>query len=102
MFRRILFLAVPASFLSLSPVPGQDAGALSPRNANYTIEVRLDSAQKTLEGKEILTWRNLMQMPAQELWFHCYRHSGRRKSLPELIPQRRRGHGETSVLSMSP
>jgi len=72
MFRRILFLAVPASFLSLSPAPGQDAGALSPRNANYTIEVRLDSAQKTLEGKEILTWRNLMQMPAQELWFHLY------------------------------
>ena len=45
---------------------------LSPRNANYTIEVKLDPALKTLEGRETLEWRNDTQAPATELWFHLY------------------------------
>ena len=50
----------------------QEAEALSPRNANYTIQVRLDPAEKTLQGSEVLTWRNDMRVPAAELWFHLY------------------------------
>ncbi|MFB3095175.1 MAG: hypothetical protein ACE10O_04905, partial [Candidatus Acidiferrales bacterium] len=45
----------------------QEAEALSPRNANYTIQVRLDPAEKTLQGTEVLTWRNDARFPATEL-----------------------------------
>ncbi len=53
-------------------IRAQEAEALSPRNANYTIQVRLDPAEKTLHGTEVLTWRNDMRVPAAELWFHLY------------------------------
>lgn len=53
-------------------VRAQEAGTLSPRIANYTIQVRLDPNQKALEGREVLLWRNDMEMPAAELWFHLY------------------------------
>jgi hypothetical protein len=46
--------------------------ALSPRNANYTIEVKLDPEKKMLEGREIITWRNDRDRPTNELWFHLY------------------------------
>ncbi|MFQ5817709.1 MAG: M1 family metallopeptidase [Terriglobia bacterium] len=59
-------------------IPGGLASAraqeevLSPRNANYTIEVRLDPDEKTLEGREVLAWRNDTRVAARELWFHLY------------------------------
>ena len=46
------------------------ADALSPRNANYEIEVRLDREAKMLEGRQILTWRNIQERPTDQLWFH--------------------------------
>jgi hypothetical protein len=45
---------------------------LSPRNANYTIDVRLDHAQRTLTGRETITWRNTSANPTSELQFHLY------------------------------
>ncbi len=69
---RALSLAMFLLLASQSVVPAQEMGALSPRIANYTIEVRLDPSQKTLESKEVLTWRNDMEVPANELWFHLY------------------------------
>ena len=45
---------------------------LSPRNANYTIEVKLDPQTKMLTSREISTWRNDRDQPAGELWFHLY------------------------------
>jgi hypothetical protein len=45
---------------------------VSPRNANYTIDVKLDPQAKMLEGREIITWRNDRDQPASELWFHLY------------------------------
>ncbi|MBI4463059.1 MAG: M1 family metallopeptidase [Acidobacteria bacterium] len=53
-------------------VYGQEATPLSPRIANYTIEVRLNPQEKRLEGKEIVEWRNAMRVPTRELWFHLY------------------------------
>ena len=35
------------------------AGARSPRNANYDIDVRLDHAARTLHGRETIRWRNI-------------------------------------------
>lgn len=50
------------------PLPG----ARSPRNANYEIDVRLDVAAKTIQGREILRWRNITREQATELQFHLY------------------------------
>ncbi|MBI3662056.1 MAG: M1 family metallopeptidase [Acidobacteria bacterium] len=54
------------------PVSAQDSAALSPRNANYNIRVHLDPVQKTLEGSEVITWKNIQPVPARELQFHLY------------------------------
>lgn len=47
-------------------------GALSPRNANYDIDVRLDHAARTLTGRETIRWRNISTQTATELQFHLY------------------------------
>src|SRR5687767_14634886 len=49
-----------------------EAGALSPRSANYAIEVRLDHAARTSTARETIRWRNLTSNPATELQFHLY------------------------------
>ena len=46
--------------------------ALSPRNANYQIEVELQPETKTLEGKLTLTWRNIQEISTGEMPFHLY------------------------------
>jgi hypothetical protein len=48
------------------------AGGLSPRNANYQIDVRLDHAAHTLKGRETLRWRNITSRATSELQFHLY------------------------------
>ena len=54
-----------------SPVPPESA-PISPRNANYTIEVRLDPERRTLEGRETVSWRNISGNATSELQFHLY------------------------------
>ena len=49
-----------------------EPGARSPRNANYDIDVTLDHASRTLQGRETIRWRNLSNQPATELQFHLY------------------------------
>jgi Peptidase family M1 domain len=44
----------------------------SPRNANYTIEARLDTSAHTLEGSLLLEWRNLGDIPIETFPFHLY------------------------------
>jgi len=60
----------------LPPAPEQPGApapaALSPRNASYLIDVRLDADRRTLTGREVLTWRNISPRPASELRFHLY------------------------------
>jgi aminopeptidase N len=48
------------------------AGARSPRNANYQIDVRLDHAARTLTARETIRWRNISGNAATELQFHLY------------------------------
>ena len=52
-----------------TPVRGE---ALSPRNANYSIDVRLNERTRTLTGREVLTWRNTAAISTSELRFHLY------------------------------
>ena len=42
------------------------------RNANYSIDVRLDTERRTLTGHEVLTWRNISTITTPELQFHLY------------------------------
>lgn len=45
---------------------------LSPRIANYDIDVRLDPDKKMIFGKELLTWFNKSGQKITELQFHLY------------------------------
>lgn len=56
-----------AASYPLPPIPER-----SPRNANYTIEARLDPATHTLDGSLVLEWRNLGDAPAETFPFHLY------------------------------
>lgn len=47
-------------------------GARSPRNASYSIEVRLDHSSRTLTGRAVVTWRNTSNQATSELPFHLY------------------------------
>jgi hypothetical protein len=48
----------------------QERDPLSPRNANYDIDVRLDHATRTLTGTEIIRWRNIGEAAADSLRLH--------------------------------
>ena len=64
--------ALTVAALSFSPArPGQPP-ALSDRVVQYSIDVTLESREKTLSGLERLTWRNTSSGPVQELQFHMY------------------------------
>jgi hypothetical protein len=56
--------------LSAALIFAQDA--LSPRNANYDIEVRLDPATKMLTARQTLTWTNKSQRATDYLPMHLY------------------------------
>lgn len=53
------------------------AQALSPRNANYTIDVKLDTRARTLSARETLVWTNITQASTGELQFHLYYNAWR-------------------------
>ena len=60
--------ASPAAPASAPPA----GGPVSPRNANYSIDVELDPAARTLNGRGVLSWRNISARPTSELQFHLY------------------------------
>ena len=67
-----------ASSAPLPPVPGPEAEGLaplpetSPRNASYTIEARIDPAERTVAGSLVLEWRNTSEVPLDGFPFHLY------------------------------
>jgi aminopeptidase N len=69
--RPTLSAAPPAPQAPALP-PEPKAAPLSPRNANYDIDVRLDPDAKTLRGRETIHWRNISGQPTSELQFHLY------------------------------
>ncbi|MFZ5518777.1 MAG: M1 family metallopeptidase [Candidatus Zhuqueibacterota bacterium] len=72
--RSFLALALAMTLL-ISDVPAQSVifkTPLSPRIANYQIDVALDAETRTLQGEEILTWHNHSRDSITELQFHLY------------------------------
>ncbi len=69
----IAFRLIPVAAL-LVPLLAQtpSSSPLSPRIANYQIDVGLDAETRELRGTEILTWYNRSDVPATELQFHLY------------------------------
>jgi len=45
---------------------------LSPRTASYDIQVRLDTAEKKIYGKQVLLWNNPSADTVRELQYHLY------------------------------
>ncbi|MFQ5789096.1 MAG: M1 family peptidase, partial [Acidobacteriota bacterium] len=98
MLRAIFHFALLAWFgtTGARSVPGQELepDALSPRNANYHIEVKLDPVGKMLEGTETLTWRNIQELPTDELRFHLYWNAWRNNRSTWLLEDRFRGRSD--------
>jgi hypothetical protein len=44
----------------------------SPNNASYDIDVKLDPAKRTLDGREVITWTNIQEKPTSQIWLHLY------------------------------
>jgi hypothetical protein len=91
------------------------AGALSPRNANYSIDVSLDPKSRTLKGTELLTWRNISASGTSELRFHLYYNafkntrstwlreamiSGRRRVSPADLAERDWGWTDVTAIRL--
>jgi len=55
-----------------TPPSAERSATFSPRNANYEIDVRLDTDARTLRGRETIHWRNISGQPTTELQFHLY------------------------------
>ena len=47
-------------------------GALSPRNASYDLDARLDPDTRTITGTGTIRWRNIGRAPADSLRLHLY------------------------------
>jgi hypothetical protein len=65
----VLLLAAPSA---AQQELGAPAEPLSPRNASYRIEARLDPAEQTLTGRQTISWTNIQDQPTDELWLHLY------------------------------
>src|SRR5512143_2455363 len=56
--RSFVLACVWAAVVTPAGLQGQGA-ARSPRNANYDIDVSLDTADRALHGRETIQWRNI-------------------------------------------
>ncbi len=100
-------LLPPLSDMGLPPLPTQSA-----RNANYTIEARLDPERHTIQGTLLLEWRNTTGQPQTTFPFHLYWNAFRnnlstsargegRRAARAGGPRAQRGFGYTQVRSAS-
>jgi len=64
------FYCLLISFALCATVNGQ--GELSPRIANYTIDLTLDVENKQVDAKQEIVWKNISSAPVSELQFHLY------------------------------
>ena len=68
--------------------------ALSPRNANYSIDARLDHASRRIAGRETIRWRNISAATATELQFHLYWNAWRNAESTFMRERRLAGNRE--------
>jgi hypothetical protein len=73
----VLLRACVGITLTLASVAFAGAQPLSPRNANYTIDVELDTRARTLSARETLVWTNITSTTTGELQFHLYYNAWR-------------------------
>jgi hypothetical protein len=84
----------------LPPVAGRDAPGLpplpdvSPRNASYTIEARLDPVKRTITGTLVLEWRNTSGQPLSGFPFHLYWNAFRNNLSTTARGEGRRAPGD--------
>ena len=90
MLRRLSLWLLP---LVASVAVAQEA-PLSPDNAGYAIEVRLDPAARMLRGRQQLRWTNLQQQPTDELPFHLYWNAWRNSRSSWMLEDRVRGRSD--------
>jgi Peptidase family M1 domain len=72
---RVLFAVLvlaPTAVMAQALSDGSINPPLSPRNANYSIDVRLDPAGRAITGSEVIAWRNITARTIDELQFHLY------------------------------
>jgi hypothetical protein len=75
---RFLRLSAALMLFALAAAPlraqagGEMVPARSPRNANYSIDARLDPATRTISATETITWRNITTAAIDDLRFHVY------------------------------
>ena len=89
-----LAAAACGALLALWPAPAESqsaAGVQSPRNASYAIDVELDAAERTLTGRQVLTWRNIAPIAAAELQFHLYYNAWKNTRSTWMREVQRRG-----------
>src|SRR5215468_2616090 len=103
---------VPAA-ASRAEVTGTIDPPLSPRNASYVIDAKLDPTTRTITGSEVILWRNITTRPATELQFHLYWNAwrddrstwlreaklGSRRAVPAVAPDER-GRIDVSALGV--
>ncbi len=82
--KRILFLLFfSAGMLSAQSVILEKS--LSPRIANYNIDVELDTSNRILNGRETLIWLNTSDKTVQDLHFHLYLNAFRNSKSTFMI-----------------
>ncbi len=79
----LLAFAAPAS-------AAPTAEPLSPRNASYRIDVELDPEARMLDGRQVLTWRNIQEQATDELRFHLYWNGWRNSRSTWMLESRLR------------
>jgi len=89
--RLAAFVLVAAAVLAAPRPAAQRSEPRSPRNADYTIEVRLDPEARRLEGRQVLTWTNIQAVPAGELRFHLYWNAWRNDRSTWMLEERLTG-----------
>lgn len=98
---------LPTAEDALPPLPERSA-----RNANYTIEARLDPEKHTIDGTLVLDWRNISDVAVERFPFHLYwnafrnnlstsaRGEGRRAARFNSGGDPTRGFGYTQIRSV--
>lgn len=76
----IVAAQAPTSVQPAQPAAPRASAALSPRNANYDIEARLDRSARTITATEVIRWRNIGGAPADSLRLHLYWNGWRNSS----------------------
>lgn len=83
----------PAARAIAQQQPAAANAGQSPRNANYSIDVRLDADSRRLHGRQVLTWRNTSVITTAELQFHLYYNAWKNTKSTWMREARQRARG---------